>query len=130
MLTGIIIEESLGDSSILKQLTITKTETELITEGHKTPWVNQWTMHDVEVSEDDIDHVAQSISESIDSNHANSWYADLKNETTHYIIFREKVFKIDRTKKSEYDVAAAYGVSIGIPEYQLDFSPYITEWER
>ena len=23
-----------------------------------------------------------------------------------------------------------YGLSLGIPEYQLDFSPFIKEWER
>lgn len=130
MFTGIIIEESLQDPSILSQVVITKTESEPITEGHKTPWIAQWTMHSIEVSEKAIERVAKIISENIDPDHKNSWYADLKSETTHYIIFRDKVIKVDRSKKSEYDAATAYGVTIGIPEYQLDFSPYITEWER
>jgi len=64
----------------------------------------------------------------LDSKH--NWYADFKNETTHYIIFRNRVFKIDRTKKEQYDEATRYGISLGIPDYQVDFSPHIKKWER
>jgi hypothetical protein len=48
--TGIIIEESLMDKSILDEVNIVKTEIEPVTEGHKTPWVKhdlypkKWTL--------------------------------------------------------------------------------------
>ncbi|MBI2641859.1 hypothetical protein HYW87_04720 [Candidatus Roizmanbacteria bacterium] len=35
--------------------------------------------------------------------------------------------KIIKTKVEE---VTKYGVSLGIPDYQLDFSPHIKEWER
>lgn len=50
--------------------------------------------------------------------------------THHYIIFRDKIFYIDQKSKEQYDEAKTYGLSLGIPEYQLDFSPFIKEWER
>lgn len=120
---GIIIEESLENKSILKKIKIIKTEIEKVTEEHKTPWINQWTMHTVEIPENQADAVAKELSKSLDSKH--DWYADFKNDTAHYIIFRNKVFKINRSKKKEYDAVVKYGVSLGIPDYQLDFSPEI-----
>lgn len=64
----------------------------------------------------------------MDSEH--SWYADFKNDSFDFIIFRNKVFKIDRSKKEQYDDVVKFGLSLGIPDYQLDFSPKIKEWER
>ncbi len=122
---GIIIEESLEDTAILKMLNIVKTEIEPVTEGHKTPWIKQWTMHTVEIPEGSANEIAQQLSQALDSEH--SWYADFKNGTTHFIIFRNKVFKVDRSKPEQYEEVKKYGVSLGIPEYQLDFSPDIKE---
>ena len=122
---GTIIEESLEDVSILKKLKITKTEIEIVTEKHKTPWVKQWTLHQVEIPEGQASKTAKALSKVLDSNH--SWYADFKNDTHHYIIFRGKVFYIDRTSKAQYDRAKAYGISLGIPEYQVDFHPDVVE---
>ena len=118
---GVIIEESLEDKNILKHVKILKTKIEKVTEKHKTPWLKQWTLHTVEIPEKEADFIAQKISHSIDLDHS-SWYADFKNDKLHYIIFRERVFVIDRKRKDEYANVKAYGISIGIPEYQLDFS--------
>lgn len=126
--TGIIIAESLKDSSILEEIHILQTETEVVTEQHQTPWVKQWTMHTVEIMESDIERVAKSISISLDK--VGNWYADFKNSKHHYIIFRDKVFKIDRSDISNYEEAVKFGSALGIPAYQLDFSPAIAEWQR
>jgi hypothetical protein len=128
MFTGIIIEESLKKKDILAKLKIVSTEVESVTEEHKTPWIKQWTMHTVEIPEDRADTVAKEISESLETAH--NWYADFKNPDFHYIIFGNKVFKVDRSKKEQYDEVVKYGVSLGIPDYQLDFSPAMQEWER
>jgi len=125
---GVIIEESLENTDVLKVVNIIKTKVEPVTDKHKTPWVKQWSLHTVEIPNDQIDIIAEKLSKSLDSQH--NWYADFKNETTHYIIFRNKVFKIDRSRKEQYDEATAYGLTLGIPDYQLDFSPHIKEWER
>ncbi len=125
---GVIIEESLDNKEILKKVKIIKTEVEQVTEKHKTPWIKQWTLHTVEISENQTDKVAKELSKSLDFEH--NWYADFKNDRFHYIIFRNKVFKVDRSKKEQYDKVTRYGISLGIPNYQLDFSPDIKEWER
>ena len=125
---GVIIEESLEDKGVLKEIKIIGTTIEPVTEKHKTPWVKQWTMHAVEIPEDKAANIAEKISKSLDSKHY--WYADFKNEEIHFIIFRDKVFKISRTSKEQYDEATKYGISIGIPDYQVDFSPHIKKWER
>jgi hypothetical protein len=127
---GVIIEESLENKDVLKDIEILSTEVEEVTGEHKTPWLRQWTMHNIEIPEDEAGEIAGKISRSLDPDHGGSWYADFKNDTDHYIIFRNKVFKINRSKMAEYGEVKKYGVSLGIPDYQLDFSPDIKEWER
>jgi len=116
---GIIIEESLSDKSILGKIKIIKTEVEKVTFEHKTPWLTKWTMHTFEVSEKEGEKVAELISNALESKH--EWYADFKNSKWHFIIFRNKVFKVNRSQKAEYDLVKKYGIGLGIPEYQLDF---------
>lgn len=96
----------------------------------KRRWLSQWTLHTVEVPEDEAQIIAKEISKSLDYSHDSSWYADYKNNTHHYIIFRDKIFYIDRRSKEQYDEAKRYGISLGIPEYQVDFAPDDKIWER
>lgn len=117
---GVIIEESLADKSVLNDVNTISTKVAPVTERHKTPWVKQWTMHTVEVADDKAAEVADKISKALDKDH--DWYADFKTETEHHVIYTGKVFHItDHRDKRQYDEATAYGVSIGIPDYQVDF---------
>ena len=126
---GVTIEESLTDKSVLNDANIISTKVEPVTEHHKTPWVKQWTLHTVEIQDDKVAEVADKISKALDKEH--DWYADFKTDTEHYVIYTSKVFHItDRTDKKQYDEATAYGISIGIPDYQVDFSPHLKQWER
>ena len=125
---GVIIEESLENKDILKDVKILETKVEEVVEEHKTPWIKQWTLHTVEIPENEAGNVAEKISKAPASEH--NWYADFKNDSHHYIIFRDKVFYIDRKSKEQYDEAKLYGISLGIPEYQVDFAPDDKIWER
>jgi len=125
---GVIIEESLESKDILKEVKILETKVEEVVEEHKTPWIKQWTLHTVEIPENQVASVAEKISKALDSEH--NWYADFKNDTHHYIIFRDKVFYIDQKSKEQYEEAKHYGISLGIPEYQVDFTPEDKVWER
>lgn len=127
---GVIIEESLADKSILSKVKIESTKIEPITPEHKTPWLKQWTLHNVLIDEKTAGEIAEEISKSFDYSHGSAWYADFKNDKTHYIIFKDKVFKIDRSKPKEYQKATDYGISLGIPEYQVDFAPNVIVWKR
>lgn len=125
MYTGIIIEESLVDKGILKRFRILETKVEEVTERHRTPWLKKWTLDTVEVPDADAQADAMLLSKEITVAHGNAWYADYKNGKTHYVIFHGKVFRIDRSNPKEYTVVKRYGMLVGIPEYQLDFSPKV-----
>lgn len=127
---GVIIEESLVNKSVLSKIKIESTKIEPITPEHKTPWLKQWTLRNVLIDEKAANEIAEEISKSFDYSHGSAWYADFKNDKTHYIIFKDKIFKIDRSKLEEYQKATDYGISLGIPEYQVDFAPNVIEWKR
>jgi hypothetical protein len=116
---GTIIEESLENTDVLNGVKISKTKIEKVTARHSTPWIKQWTVHSVEIPDNQAKGVAEQISKVLDSKH--SWYADFKSEAKHYIIFRGRVFFIDRQSQGQYDAARQYGISVGIPEYQVNF---------
>lgn len=120
---GVIIEESLNNPSILKEVKILETRVERVTAHHQTPWLKIWTLHTVEIPEEKIEVFSEKISKVI--GRKQSWYADFKNDTYHYIIFKNKIFKINRKSKEEYEKATNYGISLGIPAHQLDYSPEV-----
>lgn len=126
---GVIIEESLAEKEVLKKIKIISTKVEPVTEQHKTPWLKQWTLHTVELPASQAQEIANEISHAIETKHA-AWYADFKTDSQHFIIYPNKVFFIDRSSKEQYDEASRYGVSLGIPEHQVDFSPNVEQWER
>ncbi|OHA16276.1 MAG: hypothetical protein A3H57_05125 [Candidatus Taylorbacteria bacterium RIFCSPLOWO2_02_FULL_43_11] len=119
---GVIVEESLLDKRLLEELKINATKVEPVTERHNTPQIKQWTLHTVEISENQAEDLAQKLSKSL-SNNPTAWYADFKNDKYHYIIFADKVFFIERGNPEEYEKAKQYGLSLGIPVYQVDFGP-------
>ncbi len=127
--TGVIIEESLEKKDVLKKVKILKTKVEEVTPEHNTPYLKQWTLHTVEIFENQADEIAEELSKSLDSSHGD-WYTDFKNDSYHYIIFHNKVSKVDRSKPEQYKEIVKFGLSLGIPDYQLDFTPDIKEWER
>ena len=118
--TGVIVEESLENTDVLRGINIVSTEVELVTEEHNTPWINKWTMHTAEVPEDEIAVVVEKLCVSLIK--TRPWYADFKNDQYHYIVFSDKVFRVDLTRPVLYQEAKVHGLSLGIPEYQLDFT--------
>ncbi len=124
--TGVIIEESLKGKEVLNKVEIIKTEIDPVTEEHQTPHLKQWTLHTVHVPETQADSIAEELSKALEGNEESGyWYADYKNEEVAYIIFPHKVFKIARNNAAGFQRAKEYGMSLGIPEYQVDFS---SEW--
>ena len=88
-----------------------------MTDEHQTPWLSQWTLDTIEVDEDQASELADKLSKALDPKHG--WYIDYRNGKYHLVIFKNKVFKIDRSKKSDYDEMVKYGLSVGTPDYQL-----------
>jgi hypothetical protein len=119
---GVIIKESLGNKSVLTKVKVISTKTESVTLQHKTPWLKQWTLCTVEIQEEAGEKMAQEISISFDPLHPD-WYVDYKNDRYHFIVYANKVFKVNLQNPVLYKAAKEYGISIGIPEYQVDFAP-------
>ena len=115
------------NKDVLGDVVVVETKVEPVTEEHQTPHLKQWTLHTIEIPEDRVEEIAGKVSNVLEISHGH-WYADFKNEKFHYIIFRNKVFKID-LQDPKYREAMKYGISLGIPSYQLDFSPEIEEWQ-
>ena len=126
--SGIIIEESLADTSVLKDLTILTTDVEPVTAEHQTPWLTQWTLHTVEVPADRAAELATRVQEALSAD--DNWYADFKNDREHYIIFKGRIFRIDRSSQAQYQEATDYAIAQGVPPNQADFSPCVEEWHR
>ena len=114
---GCIIEESLGNKDIITFFDIARTEIVPVTEAIATPWLKNWTMHMVEIDEMYINDAVIKLKSAL--NNEGNWYVDLKNEDYHYIIFNDKIFKVNRSSQEQYNEVKQYGLARGIPVYQL-----------
>lgn len=127
---GVIIKESLENLLLLKEVRILSTKISVVGERHKTPWLKQWTLHTVEIEREEAERIAEMISRNLDSAHSHSWYADFDDGREHYIIFPDRVFRIDMKIQKQYDEAQAYGLGLGIPPHQVDFHPKVRKWKK
>jgi hypothetical protein len=125
MYRGTIIEESLKDRSVLDGVRIVSGEIEDVTTSHNTPWLRQWTIDEVEIEDMAIKGFTRRLQAAMETEHP-SWYADFKGEQDHYIVFPGKIFYIDQRRNDSYNDAVTYGVSLGIPKRQLDFSQKVS----
>lgn len=118
---GVIIEESLINKNILKKVKIISTKVESVTPKHQTPWLKIWTLYTIEIPFNQVDEIANKLSEIIIDN-PSSWYVDFNNKETFYVIYPNKIFK---WRKGDIDIikkCKKYGISLGIPSYQVNFS--------
>jgi hypothetical protein len=111
---GIIIDKSLKNAKILDQLNVlSKKESE------------GWVLYKISVPEDKVQETVQLIQKSLSGG---AWYAHLYDGTKVIAIFRNKVFEMVNNPVF-FRPAVKYGISIGIPEAQLDFKPNKLEEE-
>lgn len=116
---GAIVKESLEDTEVLEKVKVLETKVEKVTAKHNTPELKQWTVYKVEVAPEKAAKVANELSESLVE--ARNWYADFKNSNLHFIIFHNKVFRINRDNKKQYEEVKKYALAQGIPESQINF---------
>lgn len=102
---GTIIENSLEDKSVLKDLKITKTYN-----------TTHWTLHDVLITEKQIENLGKYFNDG-------PWYAHFWQEGNDEVIvvFKDKIFRIKHSDKNTWTDAIKHGIFRGIPEKQLDF---------
>lgn len=99
--TGCVIEECLKDKSILNEFIILETITD------------DGTSYIVEIDESKIDDIVLKLQAAMSDEKI--WYTDLKNYDYHYIIYNDRIFKVNRDFPEQYEEAKEYGLKRGIP---------------
>ncbi len=103
--TGCIIDESIKDKSILGEFTILETRND------------GGISYIVEADEIGIESTVLKLQVSMTDEKC--WYADLKTFDFHYIIYNDKIFKVNRDFPEQYEEAKEYGIKRGIAEEYL-----------
>lgn len=116
---GTIVEESLSNLDILKEIEITDQSIEKVSERDNTPWLDKWTIDTVKIKEDESEELANKLSKIIDTKHCNDWYCDFKNDKYHYVVFKDKVFKLKKGKKTDYETMQEYASKVGLIKEQM-----------
>ncbi|MEN9614530.1 MAG: hypothetical protein RLZZ347_837 [Candidatus Parcubacteria bacterium] len=106
---GAIVKESLEDESILNDFKILYTE---VTDDIDP--AERWTIYNVEVDEATLLKLSKVIKPT-------KWYAHFWSGREVIAIFRDKIFRFNFDDKKSWESAIAHGLSIGIPQEQLDF---------
>jgi len=117
MLKGLLLKESLNQMEILTKIRVTKTETwNIQNPADFQPSV--WTAISFEVEESQADLLTEALSESLKPR----WFIDASTDTTVYVVFPGKVFKYPKGDGAQRELVRQYGMSLDIPERQLDWS--------
>ena len=118
MLKGLLLEESLEDPGVLDLLRITRTETwQASNSAAFQP--DTWTALSFEADERQAGALAAELSRSLKPL---GWYINASTATDVYVIFPNKVFKYRKGDRVRREEAKRYGLTVGIPESQLDWS--------
>ena len=118
MLNGLILKESLEETSVLDSLRVTRTETwQASNAAAYQP--NTWTALSFEADERQADTLAEALSRSLKPQ---GWYINASTATDVYVIFPNKVYKYRKGDSVQREEAKRYGLTVGIPESQLDWS--------
>lgn len=102
---GTIIENSLLNKSVLKDLNILKTYQ-----------MEDWLLHDVLVNEEQVEKLGKFLRDG-------PWYMHFweDNRDDIVVVFKDKNFRIKHSNRETWREAIEHGKTIGIPEEQLDF---------
>jgi len=108
---GIIIEEGLGDRSVLAGMRIL---------GSKR--AGTWTLLKVDVDEARIEELIGLVQKNLRIEKGVPFYAHFYRRGELIVVFPEKIFHL-KPDKVTWKSAVNYGKSKGIPEEELDFKP-------
>ena len=117
MLKGLVLKESLSDTSVLNLLRITKTETWHVTNAASYQ-PTTWTAMSFEVKESQANTIAEKLSRALKP----QWYINASTTSQVYVVFPCKVFMYPKGDCQQRAAAQQYGRSLGIPDSQLDWS--------
>jgi hypothetical protein len=79
-----------------------------------------WTFIEFQAEDDRADELAQQFADVLIAE--GGWYADFGVRDDHVVVFAGKVFRYRKGDKAGRDEAARYGLSVGCPADQLDWT--------
>jgi hypothetical protein len=116
MLNGLLLKESLNDTSILGLVHVTKTESWQV--KNAAPYQPAtWTALFFVAEEKQAEPLVEKMSQVLKP----QWYTSASTATHVYVVFPGKVFKYRKGDSVQRAEAQRYGRSIGVPDSQLDW---------
>lgn len=114
---GLILKESLADSSVLKLVHIIRTETWQV--KYAAPYQPSiWNAIYFEIEDSRSDIIAEALSRALKPQ---AWYINASTETHVFVIFPNKIFKHIKGDSIAREEAVSFALSIGVPASQLDW---------
>ena len=107
---GTIVEESLIDNRILNDLEIVSFR---ISKDANPD--DRWHLYAANISKEDISKISKKLK-------SKKWYAHFWKGNDVIAVFKNKIFNFKYDDKKTWKPAIDYGLSIGIPKEQFDFS--------
>ncbi len=110
MFKGTIVLESLENAEVIRDFKILS-----LNETTDLNPADRWHLYEVEATREQLEKLSKVIKPT-------KWYAHFWNVKREVIaVFRNKIFELNFDDKKSRERAIQYGISVGIPEEQLDF---------
>lgn len=121
MLSGTLLAESIrvGAELNLDGLVVTKIFRRDIS-GEPSGMPGTWTFIEFQAEDNRADEVAQTLSEILIA--GGGWYADFGVGDPHVVVFAGRVFRYRTGDEAGRAEATEYGLSVGCPADQLDWT--------
>lgn len=113
---GVIIEESLANKDLLKSCQIISTRVAKDDDPKTNAGEPEWTLHQVEVSESNLEKVVVELSKNLK---LPNWWADLSLDNEVYIVFHNKIFKGQNSDVAFRKQVIDYAHSLNLPVGQI-----------
>lgn len=117
---GIIIEDSLKNKNILRNIKITKTHV-IKPKNTTEKQPNIWHEVEVFIDDKDLNQFCKKLQHAIKTG---PWYVDFETDNEGIVIFKEKIRTVKKNDIKGIKKIQKYGKSIGISEKQLEFKRF------
>ena len=110
---GVLIEESLEDPAVLKQIKIVRTKRTRLEEDGSG---QQLQLHKIEVSESDVEGFCFQISQVIRP----TWYFHVVSESNMIVVFRDEILRAEKSDPESIERIIMYGTTHGVLPEQIE----------
>ena len=111
---GILIAESLRDPTLINGMAVSRAHiTQPVQDSYHSDSPIRWHLYWVSLTEGEIGQLQSQLE--------HGWYAHFWNQDQILVLYKDKLFKMNKRSKSTWKPAIEHGLGMGIPKEQLDF---------